>query len=278
MAANGWGIHLLVWGAGWHLPGFDLPRVLHDIAALGFAGVELPLLEPVSQAALRSAAVAARAEGLWLTASTALPPGLSLVEGDGVAAAEWLGAMTEAAAVLGAPVLCGPMLAPVGDLPAGPGRSYRAAVEGLRTAAARARSLGVRLCVEPLNRFETDTLNTLAQGAELCGLVGDGLSLLADTFHQNIEEADPLDALARHMTQVGHVHCSENHRGPIGSGHIPWAEVVAVLRGKGYSGRMVVEGFNARVPQLARATCLWRPLADSPEAFAARSAEYLRGL
>lgn len=279
------GIHLFVWGARWHGGGFDLPRVLAACRALGFAGVELPWLEPVPRASVVAAARAVRAAGLWATVSTALPPEACLVDpARADAGVEWLACAAEGAAELGAPVLCGPLLAPVGELPSGPPRAADAAAEPLARACERAARAGVRLCVEPLNRYETDVLNTLAQGAALCrrtgAVVGEaaGPALLTDTYHLNIEEADPVAALRRHLRYVGHVHLSENHRGPVGSGHVPWEAVARALADGGYAGRAVVEGFNGRLPELTRATCLWCPPARSPEEFAARSAEGLRRL
>ena len=271
------GIHLMVWGADWHQAQFDLPRVLATCRGLGFAGVEVPWLAPASEAAVAGAARAAAEEGLWLTVSTALPTGAALVVPEQAArGAEWLRGGVRAAAALGSPVLCGPILAPVGDLPDGPARGWGgAAVEALAAVQEEAAAVGVRLCVEPLNRFETDTVNTLAQGAALCRQAGGGVSLLADTFHQNIEEGDPLGSWREHLAGIGHVHLSENHRGPIGSGHIDWGAVLRVLDEGGYRGRMVVEGFNGRIRELARATCIWRQLADGPEEYAARSAGYL---
>lgn len=270
------GIHLFVWGADWHAASFDLPRVLETCRQLGYAGVELPWLEAVPAAAVARAAHALRDAGLWVTVSTALPPTACLVDPARAApAVAWLCAATEAAATLGSPLLVGPLLAPVGELPDGAGRGWEAAVGPLAHAVAHGAAAGVRLCLEPLNRFETDTVNTLEQGVALCHAVGPALGLLSDTFHQNIEENDPMAALRAHLPWVGHAHFSENHRGPVGSGHIPWEAVVAVMDQGGYTGRVIVEGFNGRLGALARATCLWRPLAASPVDFAARTAARL---
>ena len=275
------GIHLLVWGAGWAERSFDLPRVLADCRALGFGGVEVPWLEPVPSPTVRAAAAAVRAAGLWATVSTALPPPACLVDPAGerqTLAVDWLRRAAEAAAAFGSPVLVGPVLAPVGELPTGGTRPVDPAAPLLAKVAAHAASMGVRVCLEPLNRFETDTVNTLGQGAALCSAAGGTMKLLSDTFHQNIEENDPLAALAQHLGVVGHVHLSENHRGPAGSGHIPFSAVLEVLTTGNYGGRIVFEGFNGRVPALARATCIWRQVSPSPEAFAARTAAALLGV
>ncbi len=272
------GIHLLVWGADWPEPAFDLPRVLATCRELGFGGVEVPYLQPVPAAALRAAAGTVRAAGLWATVSTALPAQACLVDPDPgrrARAVHWLREAVEAAAEFGSPVLAGPLLAPVGELPDGMARNWGPAIAPLREVALYAAGRNIRVCLEPLNRFETDTVNTLGQGADLCGAVGGGLSLVSDTFHQNIEEDDPLGALRRHLKWVAHVHFSENHRGPAGSGHIPFPAVLDLLRHGGYRGRFVFEGFNGRVPALARATRIWRPGAASPRAFAEQTASAL---
>jgi len=276
MQAQDLGIHLFVWGANWDEPAFDLPAVLATCRGAGFSGVEFPWLRPLPDAALRRAAGALGAAGMWATVSTALPAEACLLEPARRAlAVAWLRRGVEAAALLGSSVLCGPLLAPVGELPAGPARDALVAAEPLAAVAEEAEGLGVRLCLEPLNRFETDAVNTLAQGAALCARSGARLRLLSDTFHQNIEEDDPLAALRAQAGVLGHVHLSENHRGPIGSGHVPWPAVLAGLRAVGYAGRLVVEAFNGHVAEIARATCIWRPLADSPGAFAVRSAAHL---
>ena len=78
---------------------------------------------------------------------------------------------------------------------------------------------------------------------------------------------------ANHLT---HFHASENDRGPVGSGQVPWLDLFDALQEVDYDGWIVVESFNAVIPELAGATCIWRPLADSPEALAQESLAFLR--
>jgi D-psicose/D-tagatose/L-ribulose 3-epimerase len=276
MDAERMGLHLFVWGTDWHEPRFDLPRVLATVRGLGFRGVEFPILGREVGAGVAAAARALREAGLWATASVALPPGADLLTAEGRSRAEpYLAWAVGVAADLGASVLGGPLLAPVGELPAGARRDARPAREALARLAEAADAAGVALCLEPLNRYETDTVNTLAEAAELLAPLGGRVRILADTYHLHLEEADPVASLAAHLTAVGHVHLSENHRGPLGTGHAAWRAALRALDEGAYRGRAVVEGWTGRVPELARATCLWRSLADSPEAYAAASARAL---
>ncbi len=78
------------------------------------------------------------------------------------------------------------------------------AVTGLAAAAERAEALGVRLAIEPLNRFETDLVNTTEQGLALCADIGSpAAGLLLDTFHMNIEEKSIGDAIRACRRPVG---------------------------------------------------------------------------
>ena len=119
------------------------------------------------------------------------------------------------------------------------------AVETLRTAAEYAATLGVTLAVEPLNRFETYFLNCAEQAVRLVDEVGHpGLGVLYDTFHANIEEKDPVGAVAVSGSRITHVHISENDRSTPGEGHVPWPETFAAVRASGYDGWLTVEAFG----------------------------------
>jgi len=87
-----------------------------------------------------------------------------------------------------------------------------------------------------------------------------------DTFHANIEERDPIAAYEQHLRHISYVHVSENDRGVPGRGHVPWAQTFEAIRRSGYDGWVTIEAFGRGLPELAAATCVWRDLADSPEA------------
>jgi sugar phosphate isomerase/epimerase len=118
---------------------------------------------------------------------------------------------------------------------------------------------GVELYLEPLNRYEDHMVNTLGQGVELLRKVGlDSVKLAADTYHMNIEEADPAAALQEAGRYIGHVQASDSNRLEPGAGHIDWALIGATLKSIGYRGTVALESRLSgpaelvlpRVPQL----------------------------
>lgn len=249
--------------------GFDVLEVCIEDAAL------------VSGAAL---AAARDATGIELSVCGAFGPDRDLAHVDEAPrrnAAEYLDRLVELAAACGSPHVCGPMYSAVGKTPAADPdarrREWERACAGIAGAAERAAAHGVRLAVEPLNRYETDLLNTTEQGLALCAEVGaDNVGLLLDTYHLNIEEKSVGDAIRAAGDRLFHFHACENDRGTPGSGHVPWREVFDALRDAGYRGQVVIESFTPAVREIARAVSLWRPLDADGDALASGGLEFLR--
>jgi sugar phosphate isomerase/epimerase len=154
--------------------------------------------------------------------------------GDRRRATDFLRALADEATALGAPVIVGSMQGRWGD-----GVSRADAVNHLRDALA---AVPTPVLVEPLNRYESNVLNTLADTVVLT----DGLPhvrVLADLFHMNIEEADLAAAIRSAGAAVGHVHLADSNRRPAGMGHTDFGPVVAALRDIGYAGYLSAECF-----------------------------------
>ncbi|MER6987780.1 sugar phosphate isomerase/epimerase [Saccharopolyspora hirsuta] len=261
----------------------DCPAAFAKVARLGYDVIEVCVENPqlLSTQALRDAA---GEHGLAVSICGAFGPDrdLSAAAPEARAAGlDYVRGCVELAAAVGSPHVAGPMYAPTGQarlLPPDERAQQRArAAESLRAAADHAGEHGVRLAIEPLNRFETDLVNTVEQGLELCAATGrDNVGLLLDTFHLNIEEKDLGAAIRTAGDRVFHFQVSENDRGAPGSGHLPWPEVFAALDGIGYSGQIVVESFLPTIVEIARAVSLWRPVAPSMDALAADSIAFLR--
>ncbi len=75
-----------------------------------------------------------------------------------------------------------------------------------------------------------------------------------DTFHANIEEADPIKAIRTISPNMIHFHVSENDRGTPGKGHVPWAETYKTLKKVKYDGWLTIEAFGRSLPAIAAAT------------------------
>ena len=270
------GIHLMVWSG--NVTETEL-ALLPTIKAMGYDGIEIPIFDPdgIDLSAVRQAL---SDSGLRCTTSTAMAAGLSLIDEDhsaqGVA---WMQQVIQTAAAIGADLLCGPMCVPVGELR---GRGYTQTewdrcVRSFQEIGKFASDAGVTIALEPLNRFETFMINTVDDSVRLMDQVDQpSVGLLLDTFHMHIEEKSTAEAIRKAARHIKHFHTSENDRGTVGTGQVAWSETFAALDEIGYDGWLVVESFNAVIPELAGATCIWRALAESPEALARGSFEFLR--
>ena len=250
---------------------------------LGFDVLEVCIEDPalVSGAAL---AEARDRTGIALSVCGAFGPDRDFAHADPGPrenAAAYVGRLVELAAACGSPHVCGPMYSAVGKAhphePKERQAEWDRAVEGIRGAAQRAAQHGVRLAIEPLNRYETDMVNTAEQALMLCRNVGeDNVGVLLDTYHLNIEEKSVGDAIRSAGERLFHVHACENDRGTPGTGHVPWPEVFAALRDVGYDGQLVIESFTPAVVEIARAVSLWRPLDAEGDRLAAGGLAFLR--
>lgn len=108
----------------------------------------------------------------------------------------------------------------------------------------RAAAHGVALLYEPLNRYETNLLRTVAEGVSFVeNLSTDNVRLLADLFHMNIEESNLADAIRHGGRHIGHVHFVDSNRQAAGRGHLNYAPIIQALREIGYDGYLCAEAF-----------------------------------
>jgi sugar phosphate isomerase/epimerase len=147
----------------------------------------------------------------------------------------------DVAGSLGAPAIIGSMQGRHGE-GVSPEQASAFLREAFRDLGAHARSYGVPLLYEPLNRYETNLCNTLAQGLELirdCGNV----QLLADLFHMNIEEEHTPNALRSADIHIGHVHFVDSNRRAAGFGQLDFRLIAQALHAIGYDGYLSAEAF-----------------------------------
>lgn len=188
------------------------------------------------------------------------------------------------AADMGSPVFTGPVYSAVGKTrlvsPEQKQQERAWCVENLRRVGQVAADYGVVVGVEPLNRFETDMINTVDQALSLVQEVDHpNIKISLDTFHSNIEEKNIPDAIRRiGKDLLCHVQANESDRGTPGTGHLDWQGIRAALRDIGYAGAVVLETFGAPSKELARAACIWRPLANSADELAQEGLDFYRGL
>ncbi len=194
---------------------------------------------------------------------------------------EYIRVLIDMAAVCKSPYVAGPMYAAVGRArqvtPEEKREQTAYAVENLKRVSDYAAKRNVALALEPLNRFETDFMNTVEQGLELLHKVGyDNAGFLLDTFHMNIEEKSLPAAIRMAKGKIFDFHSCANDRGTPGEDHFDWPAIAAALDDAGYQGPVVIESFTPEIKEIAKAVSLWRPLAKSPDALAQKGYAFLR--
>jgi len=274
-----YGMNLLLWTAGVTEEHFPL---LARLKAMGYDGVELPLFD-ADHDGLRRVGQELDNLGLARTAVCVSTPDTNPVSPDAAvrqAALDHIKQRVDWCVTAGADLLCGPFHSALGAL-CGRGRTedeWKWCVEVQRAAALHAQQAGVKLSVEPLNRFEVYFLNSMADANRLVAEVDNPYyGYLYDSFHANIEESDVYRSVVDNASGINHVHISENHRGTPGSGHVQWTDTFRGLKSAGFDGWLTIEAFGRALPELAAATCIWRDLFDSADNLASEGLAFMKG-
>lgn len=200
---------------------------------------------------------------------------------DQQAAIKYLKSIIDVLPQLGCTMLAGPLYSTVGR--AGPverseyKRQWQTVVEHLRELSKYAENAGVKLAIEPLNRYETDFINTADQGLKMIKDVGSkSLLLHLDTYHMNIEEKDPAKAILSAGNKLGHFHACGSDRGTPGGDQINWEKIITALTKINYEKDIVIESFTKDVKVIAKAASIWRKFEPSQEDIAIKGIEFLK--
>jgi D-psicose/D-tagatose/L-ribulose 3-epimerase len=142
-------------------------------------------------------------------------------------------------------------------------RGWDASAAAVSRVAERAKQAGVTLNLEIVNRFESNMLNTAAQGLAFIEATGaSNIFLHLDTFHMNIEEADVGLAIRHAAGKIGYVHIGESHRGYLGTGSIDFPKIFDALVAIGWDDVVTFESFSSAIVDrdLSLKTAIWRDL------------------
>jgi sugar phosphate isomerase/epimerase len=218
----------------------DLAAACQKAGELGFDAVEIFAPSPTTVAfdvlgqLLETNGLALAAVG---TGAGMVIHGLSLTSPDPEQrqeALQFVRGMIDFGGRFGAPAIIGSMQGKWGGA-----LDRDAALELLRQALNElgpyAQQFDVPLIYEPLNRYETNLVNTMESGVALLeSLTTKNVKLLADLFHMNIEEADLPSAIRYGQNHIGHVHLVDSNRRPAGLGHLDLPPIAAALREIGF--------------------------------------------
>jgi D-psicose/D-tagatose/L-ribulose 3-epimerase len=182
---------------------------------------------------------------------------------------------------LGATFFAGPMYSAVGKArqvsPEQKKAEWNLAVKNLRHVCDLAQARNLFIALEPLNRFESDLVNTAEDVVRLIADINHpAAKVILDGFHMNIEEPDVEQAIRLAGENLIHIQVSENYRGTPGTGQTNWDAFRKGLAAINYTGTVSIESFTPANKELAGAVCIWKPLAPSQDQFAAEGLKFLR--
>jgi D-psicose/D-tagatose/L-ribulose 3-epimerase len=277
------GVNTWVWTSP--LTDRSLAEIAPRVAGWGFDVLELPV-EHLGDWDPRRAAQVLADNGLAASVSLVMGEGRELVATDAGtvhATQDYLKAVVDAAHTVGATVIGGPAYASVGrtwrTTPQERADACAALAEHLAPVVEHAIGAGVVVGLEPLNRYETSLINTVDQALDVIGpLPAEGIGLMLDVYHMNIEERDLPAAVERAGARIAAVQVCGNDRGAPGRDGIDWPALLTALERAEYDGPLVIESFTADNATIATAASIWRPLATTQDALAVEGLAHLRGL
>ena len=258
-------------------------ELFSKIAAMGFDAVEIAVEDP-TLIDRRAVASALSRHGLKAIICGAFGPDRDLTHEDPAVhrnCLDYIRDCLDLCVQLDAGFLGGPMYSAVGKARMVPPdqrrREWELAVNNLRIACDMAAERGKFIAIEPLNRFESDLVNTSSDAVRMIDDIGHPAArIVLDGFHMNIEERNIFDAITAAGDKLIHLQVSENYRGTPGTGQTRWDEYRRGLQAINYNGCVSIESFTTDNRSLAGAVCFWRPMADSQDAFASDGLAFLR--
>jgi D-psicose/D-tagatose/L-ribulose 3-epimerase len=275
------GMNLFLWTDA---PEFSKHEGLVDlIKKIGFDSVEFPI-ESMGADSIGKFAKKCADLGLDRTAVAVFQPSKydpaspdkSLRQASVKAIDEWSAKTVD----LGADMLSGPFFQGLGRFTGVPAtkEEWYWVLDTLHEACMAADRRGVKIALEPLNRFEMYFVNTLADAKRFVTELGlSNVGVLGDTMHSNIEELNLAQAYFDALPELMHVHISESTRGTPGSGHGVPPDLFKKLKKGGYSGRLTIEAFSGgTTPSMIPSLCLWRNPSDSAEEIAEKGFNFIQ--
>ena len=228
--------------------------------------LEIPLLDP-SEIDVTETRAFFEESGIEPVCSLGLPPGIDVIT-DPDAGLAFLEPAFDVSARIGAFALAGVTYGTIGRISGAPRTQaeFDGTARFIARAGARAKAHGLKLGIEPCNRYETHIMNTGADARAYCEAAGaENIFIHLDTYHMNIEEVSFALGVRDCGPFLGYVHLSESHRGTPGSGTVGWAEIFETLARRGFDGITTLESMNHVHPAIASALAIWRPVAADPD-------------
>jgi D-psicose/D-tagatose/L-ribulose 3-epimerase len=271
------GIHAYAWCSKWNN---DELHLIDKVKTLGMDFIELPMLclETFDTKAIKRRLDAIGFEAVTSTVllkETDIASEDVSVRANGV---EYLKACIKSTAEIGARNFSGVIYSEFvkpADAPRPNKQTWQNVADCLRQVALYAKDLGIQIGVEPVNRYETNLVNTCQQAIDLIEMIGeDNVKVHLDTYHMNIEEKSFYEATKLAGDKLMHYHFCENDRGIPSTGLVDWDGIFKALGEMNYQGYAAMESFVGCTDSMS--SWVWRKLAPSGDMLLKEGAAFIR--
>lgn len=274
------GIHSFVWTAGQTQEGLE--QALDKSAEHGYRMIEFAYLRP-EKFDIDRLAKKAQALDIEIVVTMGLSADADISSEDKAIVArgrETLSDAVKAVRDIGGIRLGGILYSMHGKYDTMPSRTgWMNSAESIAATADVAKDCGVEIALEVVNRFESNLLNTTAQGLKFIADTGrDDVFLHLDSFHMNIEEADPAAAIRMAGDKCSYFHFNENYRGYLGTGTIDFPSIFSALVDIGFEDRDIVfESFSSAIVDeaLSKVCGIWRDTWEDNDPLAAHAKVFI---
>ena len=279
---NPLGIHALVWSGHWQRS--DIDYAIGNSSKLGFDLIEIPLLNPYKFDADYTKKVLGinkikAVTSLGLSDETDITSDNPQTRKNGE---KLLSKALEMTFEIGAKYMGGVLYSALKKYDKPPVKdAFSNSVEIIRNLCNKAKNLGIKIGLEPVNRYESNLINTASQAMDFIkSSESDNLFVHLDSYHMNIEEARYDESISLCGDKLGYFHIGENHRGYLGDGHINFVEIFSTMKKIKYNGPITFESFSSSIvePQLSNTLGVWRNLWDDSNDLAKKAKSYIESI
>ena len=276
---NSIGIHALVWSGTWNLK--DIENSIKLSKQLGYDLIEIPLLDPFNFDIKNTKKYLDKYKfnsvtSLGLSEETDIS---SSEEQHRINGKKILEKALDVTFELGSDYMGGVLYSALAKYHHPPNKeSKKRSAEILHHLSIKAKNYGIKIGLEPVNRYESNLINTAQQAIDFINMAdSDNLYVHLDSYHMNIEESDYIQPILLCDDKLGYFHIGENHRGYLGEGHINFPEIKKGFDQIGYKGPVTFESFSSTVvdPKLSNILGVWRNLWTDSYDLAKKSKQFL---
>jgi D-psicose/D-tagatose/L-ribulose 3-epimerase len=272
------GVHSATFVKNWHE---DITPYIHKCKQAGYKCVEVSLLGQTPSSA-KEISKLANDLNISLTCTTGLSKNEDISSSDPVVQKNGVEALKRAidmTSIMEANLLTGVVHAAWGvsnSLGKGKEEKFENSSNSIKKISSLLIEKNIKLGIEPLNRYESDFINTVDEGIRLCELIDHpNVGLLLDAYHMNIEEKNMCQSIEKARDKLFHFQVAENDRGVPGSGSINWSEIIDTLKKINYKGCISLEMFIQANVDTSKDLFTWRNIEDDPYDAIVRSFNFL---